>query len=314
MDICKEFGMCSVSVRLLKKEDFPKANGVTCEVCELLIQKLDSVLEGNTTVEAIKNALNKICDQLYWSQQCTILVDEYADKIAELLASELDPVQVCTNLGLCGSKKLISRVMTKPKVFKMRARQTDFSRMQARLLDEELPTCNLCSFMSGKLDALLTKPKGRRMIKNVLKTICSRPKLSSEQREECQRLMVENKDMIVKLANNFRLPSLCKEVGHCIVGHNGAGPIAPLGSDMKTAGKGCIICEYLIGVLDTFLMKKSTKTEIINGVHNLCNQLPRDIFKTECNALVTQYGEEIIQLFADSVLAPVDICSHFGVC
>ena len=317
MDLCKEVGMCSASGLQLKKEYFPKVNGVTCEVCELLIQKLDSMLQGNKTVEKVEHALENLCAEFPWSQQCTDLVDKYAEAITKLMISELDPATICTTLGLCGSLKIkASLIVGHAKPVKQqhayRGRQTDFSMMQGNLLHDDLPSCPLCMFMSGRLDAMNARSPHRKIITKVLKKVCSKSKLTGAQREECSRMMSENKQMIAKLTKSFQIPQLCKEIGECKIGLNET--INEEKNPLIVGGKGCIVCEYLIGVLDTYLMKKSTKEAIIEAVHSFCGHLPRPIFVTECNAIIAQYGEELVQLFVDDVLAPVDICKHFGMC
>ena len=76
----------------------------------------------------------------------------------------------------------------------------------------------------------------------------------------------------------------------------------------------CTICQYVMGILDEALEGHMTKQKIISKIHQLCNKLPREIFKTECNAIIGEYGGELINLIVENYLKPKDACQHFGLC
>merc|ERR1719206_81354 len=115
--------------------------------------------------------------------------------------------------------------------------------------------------------------------------------------------------MIVKLAKSKEMPSLCSNIGHCK---------ARLPSFLKAGRVGqtgrCTICQYVMGILDEALEGHMTKQKIISKIHQLCNKLPREIFKTECNAIIGEYGGELINLIVENYLKPKDACQHFGLC
>ena len=46
------------------KISFVKANPVTCEICEMAMQYLDSMLSNNSTEEEIKQGLDQLCAYL----------------------------------------------------------------------------------------------------------------------------------------------------------------------------------------------------------------------------------------------------------
>ena len=48
----------------LAKKSIVKANPVTCEICEMAMQYLDSMLSNNSTEEEIKQGLDQLCAYL----------------------------------------------------------------------------------------------------------------------------------------------------------------------------------------------------------------------------------------------------------
>ena len=81
-------------------------NGVVCGVCELLIKKLDNKLKGKKTKEEVEEALDTLCDDIPWSDQCKHLVKTYSDTIVKMIVDDLkDAHQICQSIGLCMSNQ-----------------------------------------------------------------------------------------------------------------------------------------------------------------------------------------------------------------
>ena len=92
----------SVKSVVASQKSLSKSNGITCEVCEWLMQELDNKLKGNKTEEAVKKALEEVCEEIPFSKECRSLVDTYSEQILRLVVGELaDTHQVCKTLGLC---------------------------------------------------------------------------------------------------------------------------------------------------------------------------------------------------------------------
>jgi len=98
-EICTLLSLCTA------KPVHIVGNAETCEICKLAIGYLKAQLSQNATEEEIKQLLDKLCSYLpsSISSECDALISEYYDAIIQLLLQELDPDQVCTELGLCTS-------------------------------------------------------------------------------------------------------------------------------------------------------------------------------------------------------------------
>merc|ERR1719354_1357809 len=141
--VCQKIGLCSsrsslkiTTERQVKIPSHDGKNGITCELCKLLIEKLENKLEGNQSKKAIENALDKLCDDIPWSNECKSLVDTYTDSIIAILELDLkDAEKICEQLKLCTSS------LRNPSITSFH-KKTDFEMIQQRLAgrdEDELP-------------------------------------------------------------------------------------------------------------------------------------------------------------------------------
>ena len=67
-----------------------------CEFCKLAITELDNMLEDKHNEEEIKEALEKLCDNLPspYAKQCKTLVDTYTDIIIDMITKDATPNEV----------------------------------------------------------------------------------------------------------------------------------------------------------------------------------------------------------------------------
>lgn len=84
------------------KSEVQMAAGLTCEVCQDVVQELDHWLLSNNTEAAIRHALERMCLLLPSSmvQQCVTFVDNYSPSLVQLVAG-ITPERVCTAIRLC---------------------------------------------------------------------------------------------------------------------------------------------------------------------------------------------------------------------
>merc|ERR1712072_1503194 len=131
--------------------------GVTCEVCELLMKKLNTMLKvkGGKTKKVVKDALNKLCDDIPWSKQCKKLVNTYSEQIFKMIVDEFkDTDKICAGLYLCSTPKN-DVVMVKPV--------------------EKAVTCDVCELLMKKLNNQL-KVKGgktKKVVEDALDKLCN---------------------------------------------------------------------------------------------------------------------------------------------
>merc|ERR1739848_211251 len=85
-----------------------------------------------------------------------------------------------------------------------------------------------------------------------------------------------------------------------------------LDASAPKAGVACMVCEYAMNELEKVISDKSTEAEVIAAVEQVCNLLPAS-YAAKCDALVEQYGNEIIELLIHAA-DPSTVCTLIGLC
>jgi len=99
-------GFSSTYSRWKPKYNIPK-NALTCDVCKALMTGIDNWITSDKTEQEIIDFFNQICefaDTLIpgLGPTCTDFLNNNMHGIIESIVHEdLDPEEVCTNLGLC---------------------------------------------------------------------------------------------------------------------------------------------------------------------------------------------------------------------
>ncbi|CAB3995682.1 hypothetical protein BSL78_18317 [Paramuricea clavata] len=282
--ICTELGLCP------SKPVKPKVEaGPECILCEFAMRELDSILGDNATKEEIEAALEKVCSLLPSTikSECDTFVEEYGPEILKLLLQELQPDQICAELGLCSSKPV------KPKTKSVKV--------------EAGPECILCEFAMRELDSILGDNATKEEIEAALEKVCSL--LPSTIRSECDMLVNKYGPEIVQLLLQGLQPEkICAELGLC-----SSKSVKPKTKSVKVeAGPECILCEFAMRELDSILGDNATKEEIEAALEKVCSLLPSTI-RSECDTFVEEYGPEILKLLLQE-LQPDQICAELGLC
>ena len=80
-----------------------------CTICEMGMSVLEKEILTNRTLDIIERSLLMMCAYLPESvaQKCEDFVNVYGDQVIELIIqSEMDPQEVCTELGVCDSPRI----------------------------------------------------------------------------------------------------------------------------------------------------------------------------------------------------------------
>jgi len=291
--VCTELGLCS-SKKAISNNKISVS--FTCEVCEVAMQYLSGMLAGNQTVEAVEAALEQLCNEIPggYAEECDSLVETYSPEIIKLIVQELaDPSTICTELGLCTTKKGVSNHKTS---------------IQTKLQDSV--TCEVCTYAMGYLDGVLGEKKTEAEIKAALDDLCN--KLPQYLSTQCVGLVQQYGDEIVKLLVEELTPSkICAELKLCSSKYDSNHKYM-MAMRMSLQGASCTVCEYAMGYLDSKLESKPVEQEIEGLVEDLCNDLPA-VIKNECDALITEYGDNIIRLVIDQ-FQPATICKELKLC
>ncbi|XP_033111182.1 uncharacterized protein LOC117112217 [Anneissia japonica] len=307
--ICNDIGFCSASGKL-------KLTGDMCADCEAFFGDVQTLLE-NTTVQAmITNELKSLCSLLgSEADDCKNLIDSYASLVFGLIASELDPKTACTAIQFCsGGITNTIRVPGSDMCSDCKAALTEIdSYLNDPTMQKELLTAleMFCTSLGDFEDEckMLVQSMGPEVIAKLAEllepdTFCSAFGFCSSQRKMVNMMTLTLAKPISKFKDNF----VAKANVVPAIEMSQAQP-APRKLEESTI---CTVCELVVNELDRFLSDNATEDEIISAVEKVCDQLP-SAFKTECNALVSQYGAALIELLVQKI-KPDEICMKLNLC
>ncbi|XP_075072815.1 prosaposin [Mixophyes fleayi] len=180
-----------------KLSETPVAVNPVCEVCQLAMQELESLLDNNRTRENIKEALKKVCYIVpsKYRQQCDDIIDAYCDTIITLLEQEVSPKDICMAIGCCSLRQ--------PHVVK--------------LVPEHVQTgqyCSVCKMIVNYVDKMLQKNVTQSKIKTALQMVCNF--LPDSIVDECHTLVSTYESLFISLILEAMEPNfVCMKMQLC---------------------------------------------------------------------------------------------------
>ncbi|XP_073541951.1 prosaposin [Phyllobates terribilis] len=196
-----------------------------CEVCEIVIKRLEDLLEKNSTEEHIKEVLEEICSIIpsKYRNACIDFIDTYSAAVIALIAQEMPPDQICSVLGCCSSREQKSMKLSAEHI-------------------QSGGSCPVCKMIVEYMDKLLEKNATQERIKNALHVVCNY--LPDKMADECLVLVDTYERLFIELFLQVMDPTIvCEKMNLC----TNAKPL--LGSekcmwgpsywckDMETAGR-----------------------------------------------------------------------------
>merc|ERR1711970_1611817 len=84
-------------------------------------------------------------------------------------------------------------------------------------------------------------------------------------------------------------------------------PSAP-GNDLT-----CSLCKTVMELLDQYLTDTTNEQAIADALKEICALLPSPL-DTECEAMISEYTDDIIDLLVNEYLSPQQVCDALTLC
>lgn len=295
--ICQQLGFC-VSARTSVPVIPPKkVSDDTCDLCMVVAKFVYDKVKDERTEEKVKEALDQVCSLLPSSleQKCVEMVNNYYDMLVNLLLQELDPDQVCKELGLCPSTKKAKM----PPVASVPPKKPT---------DEE---CDICKVVVKFVYNELQDNKTEEEVKNVLDKVCTL--LPDSLKQTCINTVNTYYDQLVELIVQGLSPEqVCQELGLCPSGKKAMMPAVVSVPSKKPADDECDICKVVVRFVYNELQDNKTEEEVKNLLDKVCNLLP-DSLKQTCTDTVNTYYDQLVQLIVQG-FTPEQVCQELGLC
>jgi len=282
--VCTKLKMCASR---LPAPPPPRDSKAECVMCETVMAKLDDMIADRQNQAEVKEALSKVCGYIpsMFSSQCKDYVDQYGDMIMDMLAQELSPEMICSQLGFCVKAK-------------------------ARLPSGSDQQCTLCEFAMSTLERILGDKKNEEEVRDALDQLCGyMPKSVSEQCVEYVDAYAEQ--IIDMITQDLKPHQVCEAIGLCETALS-VFPVTPVEHEVEDVGPLCTLCEYTISDLDRYITDPHNEEEVKNALDRVCYELSNPV-KDECVRLVNSYLEDLVQMIV-SEYTPEEICVAIRMC
>lgn len=166
-----------------------------CELCQMVVENVEKLLDENRTREYIKSALEKVCDILpsKYCKECKDFVDTYSDLIITMMEQAGSPKFICMAMGCCSARA--------PQIVKIDSAKLKFG------------NCAVCKMIMDYLDNVLGQNSTRQKIEQTLEKICN---FIPSVFDECCAVIDAYGPMILDLLVKEMAPRLvCVEIGLC---------------------------------------------------------------------------------------------------
>jgi len=294
-----------------EKQQAIEDNSEICDECKEMVAQARAQLLTNETQEEIKEVLEGTC-RIYFpikfiAKECIKIVDEYLPDYIDMLASRMDPLQVCTVARLCNNAKLVAKaekykedLFNDVTIDKIVSYST-ISRWKADAMATD--TCTDCTKFATEFKDKLSG-MSRDELEQYLNNVCE--EAGGNVKDGCKMLVSTYIQQIYVFIQSVNPSEICKFVGMCselLVGQT-----APW---RNKNDQECEFCEALVQNVRSMIIANSTEEEVKEALLNLCNNLGS--LKDICTQNINQYFDVIYHYLTDE-LDPQLVCTALGLC
>lgn len=315
-----------------------------CGFCVFVFTKVQSVIQQNSTEEAILSYLEGACNLLPQQDiidKCLQDVDQYLPEIYNMVRNNVDPGIICRVLKACKDENLVpvsslgdkfvedqltNKVLSSLKGIKMsikpsestqfsRNRQVSFlTRLEPRLSETSGIACELCQITLTAAKFLLENKVNQTKVLDFIESqLCSR---LGTLNQTCVQYVQEEGPSIISLLIHDVDPSLvCRAMGLCLKVQVDETRVAEETKffDLNVRNKlNCTLCKMVVENVKKKLEEKQSQAMIIDYInHNLCEKVGSS--KELCKSLIDAYAPLFFEIIAKDVNA-TQICTMIGMC
>lgn len=300
-------------------------NEITCSQCRSIENFLTNKVQTPSDFDVVITKFLMMCGEMSsYSDSCTSLVLSHFDEVYNLYKNYITNNRICDVTSIC------------PHNF-----QKDLSTINK----DDIP-CQLCEQFVLHLRELLIANTTQVEFKNLLLGIC---KQMGQFNDECTTIVQQYYIEIYEyLSTNLNASKACVLVGICkgtesllsfpnmplvsidiypIPKHQNEEEAFWVNLDVNkideelltsivkmsnTESKLCVLCEYVMHIVQEDCQQPKTKQEIEDVVRGVCKKLPK-IMSAECVNLIELYGDKIVSLLFQSIDAR-HICPTIKLC
>ncbi|CRL07645.1 CLUMA_CG020609, isoform A [Clunio marinus] len=273
-----------------------------CELCKEIVKIVEERVMNKKSKDEIRRELEQSCSRLKkFADKCKQFVDQYSDRIVDLIEKELEPEEVCRDLIFC--------VDVDNEEFQDYDSGLDILMLAERQVDEAIkdqPQCVMCEFIMSKIDDELNDKTVDKKLEDIVRNICNdMPKTVSK---SCNKFVDYYFNFIIAFIETMKPSEACKGMKLCPSVNYHEVMMDEVKKDVYT----CAICKGLVEGINTLIEDPETDVNLENFEEKLCEKFAMK-YKSKCHNLANTYGLAIINLLK-SITDPEQICYKLDMC
>jgi hypothetical protein len=147
-------------------------------------------------------------------------------------------------------------------------------------------------------------------IKEYLRHDCTRLPYNNKLIQQCDKAVdLYLPDVLRHIESGTEMSKICP----IIQGHDSQSAFIPQPKPIGiTPNETCIVCEFIMFMLETFISSNSSAPEIAKALEEICQAMP-DVLKAECKSFIDEYGADIVALLVRE-FSPNKTCEFIKLC
>lgn len=273
------------------------SNGIECNICHFVADKVADFLEQNKTETQILTELEKVCDLFgKYEKSCDKLIDEYGRTIIQDI-DEYGKDHICEIIGLCDDILVAKNPYSIPYSIKL-----EFS-----------PACPLCELVVKKIGELLEQEKSIDFIETEMDLVCDEvSKVSEKMGAMCKSFVSEYVPKLIDAIVEKGIDNACDFVGICTNKKYLEEQLSVLALSRNGLDE-CTICEFVVGEIDRFIEEGKTEQEILDELNKACKYFKKESEVEECDDFLDSFAKLLITLIM-KYETPEILCTQLHIC
>ncbi|KAL4240574.1 hypothetical protein ACF0H5_001366 [Mactra antiquata] len=273
-----------------------------CEICEALIDLLDSYITDNATDDKINATLLQLCSSLPSGEFRDVCM-QYEPQIMAAIEKGFDPPTTCQTAGLCAAKKelTLSDVSTDALLQQYLKQKNDKNVGDIK--------CDICEGVVELVDKYIEDNATDEKINETLYQICS-----SLPDGAFKDICKEQVPTIMKIieSGGFDPQTVCTKAGLCngfLADYEEEDIPIPENEDPRNLRDlKCTVCEEVIKEIDSLVAQNETIAKINETIYDVCSKLTGAL-----QNLCLQAAPTILQAI-EAGADPESTCTAIGLC
>jgi len=277
--------------------------GMGCEICTIVLNAAKYLVENKVDHEKELKFIEKnLCSRLGdYNQTCTEYLETEGETIIKFLEDEIEPAFICHEFGLC-MKSQMNVAQTNP--FDLKTRSPSSCQQCKKTMDH---VKTMTADDHKDVDILDYIKENMCQNSGDLKYLCS------------STIDAYSQTILAIIEQDIKSEQLCELFEVCgaekkteEVFYNIDKPQISA-TQLTSDPNNCVVCQFLMKLLDQELYKNTTEIEIKTALDKVCNLMFPSEYKRQCTKFVETYTDTVIFLIVKQI-PPEYICEVIGVC